>query len=339
MSLFVHYDNQTILWNTIQQHPNIQNIPKNEQSSWFKYHIQTMYEKIPTARFQTLISTEELNELNKNTIRQMIQDLQPQNQRKEISSTSLDSLHTTLDSSITLDRNDTSTTFTASSPNAAVLRTFASGSNITQYPINTIRRDQTNSTSNIHDRFKEKQQEMESLLQVQPPSKVEFKISEIDEPITNMEELIQQQLRQRELDMMPKMLPDASPPNLRFSGTSSLSASLPPAIQSTEKPMGILKHDLVVGDVLSTEQLNVFDLDISAAPISVSKKRITFSDENPQTPPIEGSKIIFDYVSRLDQLESRLDSLEGILNQHDERIKMLEFIGTIGTQVPVKPPR
>ena len=295
MSLFVHFENQTILWNTIRQHPNIRVIPKNEQSSWFKYHIQTMYEKIPTTWFQSSISTEELNELNKNTIRQMIQDLQPQNQRKEISSTSLNSLHTTMDSSITLDRN-----------------------NITQYPVNTIRRDQTNSTSNIHDRFKEKQQEMESLLQVQPPSKVEFKISEIDEPITNMEELIQQQLRQRELDMMPKMQPDAS-------------ASLSSAIQSTEKPMGILKHDLVVGDVLSTEQLNVLDFDISTEPISVSKKKITFSDEKPQTPPVEDIKIIFDYVSRLDQLESSFDRIEGILNQHDERIKMLEIIGTYGS--------
>ena len=307
MSLFVHFDNQTILWKTIQQHPNIHTIPTTEQSSWFKYHIQTVYEKIPTAKFLTPISTEELNELNKNTIRQMIQDLIPRETER------------------------------------------VAEVDVTKFPVNTIRRDQVNSTSNIHDRFKEKQQEMESLLQVQPPSKVEFKISEIDEPITNMEELIQQQLRQRELDMMPKMLPDAY-------------ASLPPVIQSTEKTTDILKHDLVVGDVLSSEQLNVLDFYTSTAgkpealaegfsgiirkddvgvlvhdePISVSKKRITNPNENPQTPQVEGIKTIFDYISRLESLESRVDSLECIFNQYEERIKMLEYISEqLEPKVPI----
>ena len=57
MSLFVHFDNQTILWETIQKHPHISVIPVHERTHWFKNHIRTMYEKIPTTWFQSPVSS------------------------------------------------------------------------------------------------------------------------------------------------------------------------------------------------------------------------------------------------------------------------------------------
>jgi len=108
MSLFVHFDNQTILWETIQKHPHLSVIPTNERTTWFKNHIRIMYEKIPTTWFDSPLSTAVLNELNQATLRQMMQDLQQ---------------------NFLNNYTDASTTFPASSPNATVLRSASEACN------------------------------------------------------------------------------------------------------------------------------------------------------------------------------------------------------------------
>jgi hypothetical protein len=205
MSLYINHENQRILWESIQQHPSIDLIPQEHRNDWFKNKVKDVYETIPKPWFHRKITTEELNLLNHSTIRRMLGDLKPP---------------------VAILPPDASTTFPASSPNATVLRTSVLGSNQYQQPVNNTEMygnhmsDQraviypsyneesmdvgikSAHTPMIQQRYLEKQQELESMLrQPNPTTTVDFKMSTLDEPITNMEELLKKHAREREQDL------------------------------------------------------------------------------------------------------------------------------------------
>ena len=76
MSTFISYNNQTILWNTIQKVPLLQQkIQKEYQANWFRQIIEDIY----TQNQYRNINVQELNELNKQTISYMINSLKKSN--------------------------------------------------------------------------------------------------------------------------------------------------------------------------------------------------------------------------------------------------------------------
>ena len=60
---------------------------------------------------------------------------------------------------------------------------------------------------------------MKTFLQRPPPQQIDFKVTELDTPIANMDELIQQQLRERENLILPPP-PTPPPPPTAPPGTS-----------------------------------------------------------------------------------------------------------------------
>lgn len=97
MSTFISYNNQTILWNTIQKVPLLQQkIQKEYQANWFKQIIEDIYIQ---NQYRDL-NVQELNELNKQTISYMINSLKKFN---------IENNHTT--SIENLDYQDTNTEF------------------------------------------------------------------------------------------------------------------------------------------------------------------------------------------------------------------------------------
>ena len=88
MSSFIDYNNQTILWNTIQKLPLLhQKIMKQYQSSWFKQIIEQIY----ITNEHRNLSIQELNQLNKETISYMINILKRPNYEKN-NTTSIENL-------------------------------------------------------------------------------------------------------------------------------------------------------------------------------------------------------------------------------------------------------
>lgn len=166
MALYIHPENQKIIWETIHRHSSIESIHPSVRTDWFKGVVKKMYEMIPKQWFQQKITTEQLNTINQATIKYMINDLKPvilqhpQSHQQAFSNNNVNS------SSI-------------------------------------FSENKSNHTDVIQERFLEKQKEMESMLNIKSPSQVNFKIDEIDEPISNMEELIKQHMSQRELDIQP----------------------------------------------------------------------------------------------------------------------------------------
>ena len=68
MSLYIHPDNQEILWRVINSNPYISqvfsNLHPSHKNEWFKSTIEKIYDKISNKNISTL----ELHELNKETI-------------------------------------------------------------------------------------------------------------------------------------------------------------------------------------------------------------------------------------------------------------------------------
>jgi hypothetical protein len=140
---YIHPDNQTLLWNTIQKAPNFEKLGINK-TQWFKSIIQDFYEN--EGKF---IRTQiDLQNINKSTIAYMVHALKQM-------STSLPS-------------------------------TSGSAERISQY----------------NDEFNNRQKEYEMMnAKPLPPQMDQVNEKIADEAITNMDELIRQQLNQREQEL------------------------------------------------------------------------------------------------------------------------------------------
>lgn len=75
MSLYIHPENQNLLWNIINKNNVVNNYfvryPPGTKETWFKQIIQSFYEQ----NKNILVSNEQLYEINKNTIQYMVKDV------------------------------------------------------------------------------------------------------------------------------------------------------------------------------------------------------------------------------------------------------------------------
>ena len=140
---YIHPDNQTLLWNTIQKAPNFEKLGENK-SQWFKAIIRDFYENDG----KNINNQADLQTINKSTIAYMVHSL------KQL--------------------------------NTALPSTTGMNERISHY------------TEQFNDRQKEYERMNAKPL---PPQIDQINEKIADEAITNMEELIRQQLNQREQEL------------------------------------------------------------------------------------------------------------------------------------------
>ena len=192
---YIHPDNQTLLWNTIQKAPNFEKLGINK-TQWFKSIIQDFYEN--EGKF---IRTQiDLQNINKSTIAYMVHALKQMN--------------ATLPS----------TSGSAERMSSALPSTSGSAERMTQY----------------NDEFNNRQKEYEMMnAKPLPPQMDQVNEKIADEAITNMDELIRQQLNQREQEL--KMF-GQSPQQLPPSAVKSETVSIEPI--AMEKKSVSWKNDI-----------------------------------------------------------------------------------------------
>jgi hypothetical protein len=176
MSLYIHEGNQRILWCTIKSLPMFtRNIADEEKAIWFKKIIGYMYEQNKHRKLTNI----QLQALNKDTISYMIKELQIiQHNRQNVESYSNTSFTSGLHSS---DLN------TLSKPNPFI------------EPSASHRME--SKSESYSKQFLERQKEYEDMnRKIEPPRPV-FQEQIEDGAIDNMEELVKQHLKQRELDI------------------------------------------------------------------------------------------------------------------------------------------
>ena len=176
MSLFIHRENQELLWNIINKsQPFIErfkNSHPNNSTEWFRSIIQTYYYENNLHNIQN-ITPLTLNTINRNVLSYMVSYLKNSNVNNSNS-----------------DNN---------ANNANNVNNFDIKPNTTHFMETSYSRMQSTKEDNYSNQFAARQKEYETMF-AKPTPPVDSKLNENikDEVITNMEELIEQHRKQRE---------------------------------------------------------------------------------------------------------------------------------------------
>ena len=186
-NLFVHSENQKILWNVINKCILFHKIPDFNKEYWFRNCIQHFYEKIQRENTQ-IKNKHELEELNKNVLSYMVRQLHEMH--KQYMGVSQ---HTSQLPLITPSIQQTS---------------FSS---IQNYMGKEAER--ANKQEQFNSAFEERQKQYETLFSKPALPEIDFSEKKDDGPISNMEELVQQHLKERENEIQKylttnKILPE-----------------------------------------------------------------------------------------------------------------------------------
>jgi hypothetical protein len=215
MSLYIHPENQELLWKIINKNPLIiqyfVQYPQGTQESWFKQIISNFYEQ----NRNILISTEQLLEINKNTIQYMIQDVKR----------NIEYQHKLRNNNQTINKQDFIQTFSDNKTTSL----SDTGSNFYDNKTTSL----SDTGSNFYDKdynwknikeeqilsqYNQYQQNYNSMFNKKPPESINFK-ENIEEPtINNMDELIKKHIQERDEELKkyaPKPLFDILDPLLQ----------------------------------------------------------------------------------------------------------------------------
>jgi hypothetical protein len=181
MTLYISQENQTLLWQMIQKtQPFItvfQHSPLDSKTNWFKSQIQKIYQQLPPS-----INREQLKQINRDTLTNMIQDL---------TRLQANSMKTATNQTNQIDRNDR--------PNAIDRPPFSRLSNNSEIKSLT-----------------EYETQYKTLLETPKPQVPDFSEKIDDQPIPDMDILIKEHQRQREEELKnfgpPPIIPEQKTP-------------------------------------------------------------------------------------------------------------------------------
>jgi hypothetical protein len=244
---YVHPENQKLLWNTIQKTPIFNNLG-SRQTQWFKSVIQHFYEEYPNAKI--IKTQQELQTINRATISFMVNSLKEMFQPKQTVTQSSETNY----------------------GNTRLPSTSGSNERMSYY----------------NDQFNNRQKEYESMnAKPLPPTNniVDEKIS--DEAITNMDELIRQQIEQRELEMkMYGQVPIVQPPR-----KLNINEEIPK--ESVE--------NLIVYNDYNDENKEKNEK---------NKKSVSWKNENTEEKDFEElKKMVFGLMETIETMKERLDNI------------------------------
>lgn len=178
MSLFVHPENQKILWNIVSGNPFIiryfETKPPQAKEMWFKQSIQDFYTRLQGKQ----IDPNELNNLNKEALTGMIQSVHLQNPQ-----------YTSQTSSQPISRQESNTHGTMNTMSYADT-------------INTPELVKENKGDIFNKQFQTRQHEYDTMLQRKIPQEIDFREKSSDEH-TDINELLDRERREREELMKP----------------------------------------------------------------------------------------------------------------------------------------
>lgn len=169
MALFVHPENQKILWNIINGNPFIiryfESQPQQEKEMWFKKSIEDFYSKIQGKE----INPQELNNINKEALTSMIQSVHLQNPQ-----------------------------FSAHNSSIPYQQQTEPQNTMTQHAINTPPVVKDNREEMFNKQFQMRQNEYDSMLQRKVPAEIDFREKQTDGNNQNINELLEREQRERE---------------------------------------------------------------------------------------------------------------------------------------------
>ena len=204
MSLYILPENQKLIWNNLNNLPLFQNF--NEYTSikkdeWFREIIHHFYE---SNKFK-LLSVQELQQLNRDTIIYMLQKVKEMAAMKPV----VHPISSFIGGGQSLLGDSFTNSFTSinSSANLAPINK-QNKPPVIQFPSNTIEQKAVTRDyileqkhEELNKEFSNRQKDYGEMLKRGPQHEINFREIKADEPINNMEELIKQHMAQRDAEM------------------------------------------------------------------------------------------------------------------------------------------
>ena len=277
MSLYIKSENQELLWRTIHKTPLIDNyfrtLVPGSREVWFQEIVKSFHIKNPS-----IMNQDALARVNRDTIAYMVSILR-----------------TPMSSSQQIPTQQQSQPHIQTNPIGQVQNTeYREPTTIYSRGSTTATRDE------FAEKFTNRQKEYESMLQKPAIPEVKFSEKMEDGVIQNMDELIKQQLKQRELDIAnySPLPPVGVGPPINMATLSSSSSIL-----------NLGSRKLSIGEDIKDSHIESIPLGASppdpSQPLS-NGKRVTFELSDPLT-------------DRFRELESRVRELEAILLQSSQQ--------------------
>ena len=181
MSLYVSFENQSLLWNIIHKNTFAQQFfektPNLNKDEWFKSIIQHFYSQNQSRQ----LTINELQKINQDTLLFM-----------------LESMRTQLSHVVTQQPNTNITNIT----NTSHSNNNHSNNNHSHSNINELTTPPKSMiTSQLEHDYSNRQKEYERMTEKKVPENVNFKDAVDDQPLSNIQELVNQQIKQREDEM------------------------------------------------------------------------------------------------------------------------------------------
>ena len=187
MSLYIHQENQKLIWESICKLPMFQEFEKHEQGkreTWFRTIIQQFYE---SNKFK-MLSMEELQQLNRETVSYMLNELKTINRKEE---------------PVYYNGFSSSSPFGDMSPvnSERSISSFSSmppeNKHVTRDAILEKKQEQLNV------QFSARQQEYGSMLNAAPTQEIDFRLdTQGDIPMENIDALMEDKMKQRKYDLV-----------------------------------------------------------------------------------------------------------------------------------------
>lgn len=189
MALFVHPENQKILWNIINGNPFIiryfESRPPQIKEAWFKQSIEEFYKKIQNRK----IDPSELNNLNKEVLTSMIQDVHLNN--PEYSAHNSSNIQT-----------NTNNTHNQQWKQSQPYHYQQNNSYNTMNNINTPPLTNESKEEIFNKQFQMRQHEYDNMFQRKVPTDINFRDTTVDEN-KDVNELLEREKREREELLKP----------------------------------------------------------------------------------------------------------------------------------------
>ena len=206
MSLYVTNKNQDLLWNVINKNKQITSYfnqsPNENINEWFKTIIRVFYDK----NHNKNLNMTELNKINKETILYMIESTREKENKVTVSSDIASS---------------NTTTSVMSIPTPAIVP--------------------DNRSALYTSKFEERQIEYSNMIKKQVPDTPDFTEGTDDGVMTNMDDMIKQQMQQREYDMNTHM----SSPNVVQRSENVNNTLISPTVSNESTDFERYKDDII----------------------------------------------------------------------------------------------
>jgi hypothetical protein len=181
MSLYIHPENQELLWKITNKNPQIasyfSNYPPNVQETWFKQIISSFYEQ----NRQNVNNSDQLYEINKNTLSYMVQDVKRNIERltEQQQPVGLPNMPRP------------NNPIMRETPPSAMQSDFLKPYSVTE-----------NKEDKFTGQYNQYQQNYQSMFDKKVPDSIDFREKVVDGPLPgNMEDLVQRHLRERDEEL------------------------------------------------------------------------------------------------------------------------------------------